>query len=230
MVERAVGQGWLQGIRIPPSAPTISNMCFADDTILFSQATEQEAVVIRDILHRYAQVSGQIINMEKSTMLFSPNIRQETSSNIQQILPFQVVERFEKYFGLPIHIGRSKVEIFGYLKDRLWARVKGWNEKNLSKAGNEVLIKAVLQEISTYVMSCFKLPTSILDEVEKIIRRFGGVLSSHGGFPGWPGLSCVGLRRMEGWVSEMWQVLTFLYWRSNRGEYFYIRSCYSLVF
>lgn len=127
--KRAVGQGWLKGIRIPPSAPTISNICFADDTILFSQATEQEAVVIRDILHRYAQVSGQIINMEKSTMLFSPNIRHETSSNIQQILSFQVVERFDKYLGLPADIGRSKVEIFGYLKDRLWARVKGWNEK-----------------------------------------------------------------------------------------------------
>lgn len=62
-------------------------------------------------------------------MLFSPNIRHETSSNIQQILSFQVVERFDKYLGLPADIGRSKVEIFGYLKDRLWARVKGWNEK-----------------------------------------------------------------------------------------------------
>lgn len=69
-------QGWLRGIRIAQLAPTISNLCFADDTILFSQATAQEAIVVRDILDRYALVSGQIINMEKSTMGFSPNIDQ----------------------------------------------------------------------------------------------------------------------------------------------------------
>lgn len=39
-------------------------------------------------------------------------------------------------------------------------------------AGREVLIKSVLQAIPTYVMSCFKLPQTILEEVEKIIRRY----------------------------------------------------------
>lgn len=167
-----MGQGWLKGIQIAPSAPTISNLYFADDTILFSHATAQEAVVVRDILNRYALVFGQIINLEKSTMVFSPNINHSLSLEIQQILLFQVVERFEKYLGLPAHIGRSKVEVFNYLKDRLWALVQGWNEKNISKAGKEVLIKAVLQAIPTYVMSCFKLPNLVLDEVDKIIRKF----------------------------------------------------------
>lgn len=74
--------------------------------------------------------------------------------------------------GLPAHIGRSRTEVFLYLKDRLWERVKGWNEKKLSKAGKEVLIKSILQAIRTYVMSCFRLPNSIIDEAEKIIRKF----------------------------------------------------------
>lgn len=54
----------------------------------------------------------------------------------------------------------------------MWSRVQGWNEKHLSMARWEVLIKSVLQAIPTYVMSCFKLSDSILEEVEKIIRRF----------------------------------------------------------
>lgn len=58
------------------------------------------------------------------------------------------------------------------MKDKLWARVRGWNEKNLSMAGREVLIKSILQDIPTFVMSCFKLPDSILEEVEKTIRRY----------------------------------------------------------
>lgn len=141
----------MKGVKIAPSSPVISNLCFADDTILFCQANAQEAEVVRLILNRYAVASGQIINMEKSTMVFSPNIRQEVATSIQHLLPFQVVPN---------------------LKERLWERVRGWNEHHLSTAGREVLIKAVLQAIPTYVMSCFMLPTSILEEVEKIIRRF----------------------------------------------------------
>lgn len=38
--------------------------------------------------------------------------------------------------------------------------------------GREVLIKSILQAIPIYVMSCFKLPDSVLDEDERIIRCF----------------------------------------------------------
>lgn len=34
---------------------------------------------MRSILHNYAEASGHIINMEKSTIVFSPNIRSETA-------------------------------------------------------------------------------------------------------------------------------------------------------
>lgn len=105
-------------------------------------------------------------------MVFSPNIKPEVAAAITQILPFQVVPQFEQYLALPAQNGRSKVEVFTYLKDRLWSRVRGWNEKHLSMAGREILIKSVLQAIPTYIMSCFKLPQTIMEEAEKIIRRF----------------------------------------------------------
>lgn len=54
----------------------------------------------------------------------------------------------------------------------MWSRIKGWSERNLSMAGREVLIKSVLQAIPTYVMSCFLLTQSILQEAEKIIRLY----------------------------------------------------------
>lgn len=164
MVELAVGRGSLKCIIIAHSAPVISNLCFADDTILLCQATVRESEVVRSILNNYATASGHIINLEKSTMVFSPNIQNDVASEITQILPFQVVDKFDKYLGIPARIGRSKVEVFTYLKERVWARVQGWHEKQLSMAGREVLIKAVMQAIPTYVMSCFKLPLSIIEE------------------------------------------------------------------
>lgn len=146
MVEAAVGQGHIKGVRIAPSTPVLSNLCFVDDAILF---TVEEAEVVRSILNKYAGASGQLINMEKSTMVFSPNIHPTEATAIHRyhILPFQVVVKFDKYLGVPACIGRSKVEVFSYLKDRLWARVRGWHEKNLSMGGLEVLITSVLQAI-----------------------------------------------------------------------------------
>ena len=41
------------------AAPTISNFMFADDSILFCQATTGEVEVINEVLQTYANASGQ---------------------------------------------------------------------------------------------------------------------------------------------------------------------------
>lgn len=73
--------------------------------------------------------------------------------SIKNLLGIQVVEKFEKYLWMPAVVGRSKIEVFGFLKDRVWDRIRRW--KDFSMAGREVLIKAVLQAIPTYVMIYF---------------------------------------------------------------------------
>lgn len=60
----------------------------------------------------------------------------------------------------------------------------GLEGKLLSRAGKEILIKAVAQSIPTYAMSCFKLPNSFCAEVERIIRNFWwGTSNSDRGIP-----------------------------------------------
>ncbi|XP_012853795.1 PREDICTED: uncharacterized protein LOC105973319 [Erythranthe guttata] len=85
---------------------------------------------------------------------------------------FRIVDNFDKYLGMPISLGRTRKEIFSFIRDRIWARIKGWGEKQLSKAGKEVLIKEVLQSIPSYIMSCFVLPYSLIRDIEAAIRRF----------------------------------------------------------
>lgn len=54
----------------------------------------------------------------------------------------------------------------------------------LSKAGKEILIKAIAQTIPIYAMSCFKLPTVFCEDVERIIRNFWwGTSNSARGIP-----------------------------------------------
>ena len=44
----------------------------------------------------------------------------------------------------------------------------------LSQASREVLIKSVIQAIPTYAMGCFKLPLGLCDDIETMIKKFGG--------------------------------------------------------
>jgi hypothetical protein len=67
----------------------------------------------------------------------------------------KIVTFHSKYLGLPVVFGRSKKEVFSFVKDRVWKKIKGWKEKCLSRAGKETLIKAVAQAIPKYIMSCY---------------------------------------------------------------------------
>ena len=94
-------------------------------------------------------------------------------NQIQQLLGVPAIRQYEKYLGLPALVGRAKKQSFVYIRERVWRKLQGWKEKLLSQAGRqagrEVLIKAVIQAIPTYTMSCFKLPKDLIKELETLI-------------------------------------------------------------
>ena len=98
-------------------------------------------------------MSGQVINKDMSSILFSPNSGTQVKGQIRRILGITHEAKNEKYLGLPVSTGKSRKKAFEYIKGKLWARIQGWQDKLLSKAGKEILVKAVAQAIPTYVMS-----------------------------------------------------------------------------
>jgi hypothetical protein len=89
-----------------------------------------------------------------------------------QALSLQKETMSEKYLGLPVFVGKSKTKVFAYLKERIWNRILGWKEKMLSRAGKEVLIKAVAQAIPTFAMGCFDITKEICDQISTMICRY----------------------------------------------------------
>ena len=87
-------------------------------------------------------------------------------------LGVSALRQYEEYLRLPAMVGRNKKASFDHLKQRVWKKLQGWEGKLLSQAGREVLIKAVIQAIPTYTMSCFKLPTMLCHDIEPLVLKF----------------------------------------------------------
>jgi hypothetical protein len=84
----------------------------------------------------------------------------------------QIKDYFSKYLGMPTFVGRSKNQVFNFIQDKIWKKLKGWKERNLSFAGRGTLIRAVAQAIPTYIMSSFLIPKNICDQMERMICNF----------------------------------------------------------
>lgn len=91
---------------------------------------------------------------------------------IKEVLGIKSETTTEQYLRLPVHIGKSRVSIFTFLKDRIWKKIQGWKEKTLSRAGKEILIKVVAQAIPTYTMSCFEITRTICEQISSLIGRY----------------------------------------------------------
>ncbi|KAJ9135548.1 hypothetical protein P3X46_032719 [Hevea brasiliensis] len=139
---------------ISQRGPRITHLLFADDSILFSKATTHEAELIDNILKNYAELSGQLINFDKSTLIFSRNTHGAVKSNKTAILNIKNISSHDCFLGLPSTFPRSKKVAFALIKERIQRKIAGWKEKNLSQGGKEVLIKTVTQAIPVYAMSC----------------------------------------------------------------------------
>uniref|UniRef100_A0A2N9IBI9 Reverse transcriptase domain-containing protein n=1 Tax=Fagus sylvatica TaxID=28930 RepID=A0A2N9IBI9_FAGSY len=169
---RAEREQQIHGVSMCRNGPKISHLLFADDSLLFCQATQAECNRLMEVLAQYERASGQMVNKEKTALFFSKNTPESVRCAIQQLWGVQGTANFEKYLGLPAMVGKSKQHTFNNLKERIAQRLQGWKERLLSKAGRAILIKTIAQAIPTYTMSCFKLPKTWCADINSLISNY----------------------------------------------------------
>ncbi|GAA0185725.1 hypothetical protein LIER_33013 [Lithospermum erythrorhizon] len=131
-----------------------------------------KAQVIGNLLSTYELWSGQLVNVHKSTILFSPNVPVQTRNEISRVLGMPQVSTHGKYLGLPTSIGSFKKEVFHSIVDRVKTKVDKWKSRLLSKTGKEVFIMSVLQSIPMFTMQCFRIPIQICKKIDSILANY----------------------------------------------------------
>uniref|UniRef100_A0A0A9AZV2 Reverse transcriptase domain-containing protein n=1 Tax=Arundo donax TaxID=35708 RepID=A0A0A9AZV2_ARUDO len=96
------------------------------------KANATSANHLQSILDLYEECSGQMINKEKSTAMFSKNTTETAKQACMGALNFNTEAKNEKYLGLPVYIGRSAKKAFAYIKEKNM-------EKDTGLEGNNVI-------------------------------------------------------------------------------------------
>ncbi|KAB2616581.1 hypothetical protein D8674_023169 [Pyrus ussuriensis x Pyrus communis] len=148
MIQGAVDQGRLEGVKMGGSGPVISHLFFADDTLLFLRADQKNCRNLRHLIESFCVASGQKVNLMKSSVFFGVNVPMGIADQLGRSFGMVVVNNPGTYLGVPAIWGRSKI----------MEKLQGWKQSSLSRASKEVLIKAVIQAIPAYPMSIFKFP------------------------------------------------------------------------
>ncbi|XP_019151047.1 PREDICTED: uncharacterized protein LOC109147845 [Ipomoea nil] len=126
MLQQANREGLIHGCRVARGAPQVSHLFFADDSLLFFKAKEEEANEIKRCLTAYENLSGQVVNYHKSNICYSRNTGIIDRDNVAQVLGVTQAPNFGKYLGLPSFVGRNKKAAFAYIEDKIRQRIGYW--------------------------------------------------------------------------------------------------------
>uniref|UniRef100_A0A452XL47 Reverse transcriptase domain-containing protein n=1 Tax=Aegilops tauschii subsp. strangulata TaxID=200361 RepID=A0A452XL47_AEGTS len=119
LINKAMWEEGLRGVKICTSAPEISHLLFADDSLLFFHASAQQAGLVRGLLNTYATTTGQLINPSKCSILFSDNCVHSVAQEVKGILEISQEVFVPKYLGLPVPEGRMHKGNFETVQERV---------------------------------------------------------------------------------------------------------------
>jgi hypothetical protein len=172
LLNKGINENAISPIKVCRRAPGVSHLLFADDTLLFFKANQDEAIHVRQVLDIYASSTGQLINPSKCSLLFGETCPMEVQNDVRSTLNVSSLTFEEKYLGLPTPDGRMSKGKFHNIQAQLTKRLIMWGDGHLAQAGREVFIKSVAQSLPTYLMGVFKLPFSVCDDLTRLVRNF----------------------------------------------------------
>lgn len=172
MMNKAMVDRSLLGIKIAVRAPAVNHLLFADDSLFFSLANIRTARKLKKMFEDYEAISGQAINLSKSSIIFGSKVRNIIKTQVRNVLGIHNDGGIGKYLGIPKQVGNSKSDMFAAVIEKVKAVTQGWKQRHLSLGGKEILLKSVAQAMPIYSMGIFRLPKATCEEINSILAQF----------------------------------------------------------
>ena len=91
---------------------------------------------------------------------------------ILHTFPFESGALPVRYLGLPLLTKRMTTSDYTPLLEKIIYRISKWTARNLSFAGRLQLISSVIQSLTNFWMSAFRLPSACIKEIDSLCSAF----------------------------------------------------------
>ena len=170
---RAEEGQFLRGFEVRGRSNTplmISNLLFADDTLIFCDADLDQIGYLKCTLFCFEAVSGLKVNLGKSEMVLIGDV-----PNIQELaamLDCRISALPMNYLGLPLGARYKSKALWDPVLEKMGRKLAGWKKLYLSKGARLTLIKSTISSLPVYFLSLFPIPASVNRRIEKLQREF----------------------------------------------------------
>ena len=171
MIKAVASKDLISGFKVCDSVPPTSILLFADDTLIFCAANEDQIQNVKATLVCFAAVSGLKINFFKSELI-GMRVEDALLTHYADILGCKVGHLSSSYLELLLCPGSVNKSMWNPIVEGVENRLALWKANYLSIGGRLALIKSVLSNLLLYFMSLFKCPISVINRIEKLKRDF----------------------------------------------------------
>lgn len=169
-IQREVSLRRWRPLKAARGGEVVSHLLFADDILLFTEATVDQVDCILDGLNKFCKASGHKINTGKSSVFFSPNIAEDAAQNLSAKLGIKQSADLGVYLEQNVqHQGHSN-RANSRLLERVRGRLDGWKSKTLSLAGRLTLAKSVINSMGVFQMQVQRLPTYAHKKLDSYVK------------------------------------------------------------
>lgn len=145
LISQKVDCGLWKPIKVGRSGPNVSHLMFADDLLLFGEATTNQMSCMKDTLDKFCSMFGQMVSVEKTSILFVKCVNYQTRQRLVNQSSFREMNSLGKYHGVPL-IGRTPRRAdFAYVVDMVKKKLARWKANQLSFVDRVTLSKAVIE-------------------------------------------------------------------------------------
>ena len=168
ILKKTEDSGLLRGFHVGPVNSIrvrISHLLFADDTILFCDASRDQLLAIRLALSCFQAFTGLKVNVEKSEIV--PVAEVGNIDDLASILRCRVGSLPMKYLGMPLGTPYKTASIWNPILEKMEKKLSGWKRLYLFKGGRLTLLKSTLSSLPTYYLSLFTIPVAVAGRLER---------------------------------------------------------------
>lgn len=161
ILKQAERHGLIEGFEVGDDRVMVSHLQFADDTILFLNATWETVRIAERCLEIFGLISGFKVNLNKS-VLVGVNVDNGLLRKLASHMGYTMGSWPLNYLGMALGGNPRSIMHWDVVVERVSKKLAAWKKNYISLGGRITLIKSSLANIPVYYMLVFRMPPRVV--------------------------------------------------------------------